>query len=224
MKKEHTRLALDRKEMYGSRNPDHEELRLEERVVQAENREKSANETEHEAKKQLDEIKTRMNSLNENLSKRGPDLKATEKAFREAYEKAGFINEREFLDCRLPTNRRNELEQRAKALDAQKADILTRKKDRETRLARELEKSITETPLEGLTQEKLTQEGSLKKIAQEMGGIKQKLSENNAAKARILEKQRLIEAQEKEVLKWGKTARIDRIRRRQEVPAILPRD
>ncbi len=202
--KEHRQLSLDREKMYGAKNPDEEEARLEARVIQAENQERTAEDAQHQAKEKLGEIKTRIDALNESISRRTPDLEAAEKGFREAREKAGFMNEHDFLECLIPANQRNELEQRAKTLDDLNADIRTRKKDRETRLARELEKNITETPLEVLTREKKTHEEALKRIAEEIGGIKQRLSENNAAEARIREKRRLIALQEKECSKWEK--------------------
>ena len=204
LKRDYEQRLADRRGIYGSKIPDEEEAAAESRVSEAENREKRAGDARHQAKEQLNAIKTRINTLKENISRRESDLEAAEKTFRDACIGAGFGDEREFMDCRLSAEQRNRLEQRARELDEQRADIFTRKKDREDRLAREREKDVTETPLDVLNQEKKAQDESLKKIAQEIGGIKQKLSENNAAKARIREKRRLIEAQEKEVLKWGK--------------------
>jgi exonuclease SbcC len=204
LKREHRQLALDRKNMYGTKNPDEEEAAVEGRVRGAETLEGAARDAQHQAEEQLNAIKTRINTLKENISKRKPDLESAEKTFRDACRGAGFSNEREFMECRLSGEHRNRLEQRSKELDNQKADIFTRKKDRESRLAREREKNMTETPLDVLNQVKEGQEESLKEIAEEIGGIKQRVSENRAAKARNKEKQRLIDAQEKECLKWDK--------------------
>jgi exonuclease SbcC len=204
LRRDYAQQLADRQDIYGSKDPDEEEAAAECRVSEAEDREKKAGDVQHQAKDQLNAIKTRIKTLKDNISKRKPDLEAAEKAFRDVCGEVGFMNEQEFMECRLSADRRNRLAKRSKELDEQKTDIFTRKKDREDRLARELEKNMTEKPLDVLNQEKKVQEESLKEIAEEMGGIKQRLSENNAAKARIREKQSFITAQEKECSKWDK--------------------
>ncbi|MEA3415978.1 MAG: SbcC/MukB-like Walker B domain-containing protein [Thermodesulfobacteriota bacterium] len=91
---------------------------------------------------------------------------------------------------------------RAKQLDDKQADIATRKKDRETRLSQEIDKKITEAPLDGLKKEQTATRESLKKLGEEIGAIKQKLTDNRDAKAKHQQKQLLIEAQKKECTRW----------------------
>ncbi|MEA2020895.1 MAG: hypothetical protein U9N08_00290, partial [Candidatus Caldatribacteriota bacterium] len=76
-----------------------------------------------------------------------------EATFQISCKKAGFEDEPTFISCRLSIDKRNKLSQRAKQLDDKQADIATRKKDRETRLSQEIDKKITEAPLDGLKKE-----------------------------------------------------------------------
>ena len=204
LKKDYDQLVLDRNGMYGSKNPDDEETRTEKQITAAEKLEKAAREASDQAKQQAAKIQTRVNTLKENISKRKPALESLEKTFLEACGKAGFIDEKTFISNRLSTDKRNLLKQRAKALDDQKTDISTRKNDRENRLALELEKKITGLSLEVLNEVQKELSESLTNMGQEIGAIKQKLSDNMAAKSKIQEKQVLIEAQEKECLRWDK--------------------
>jgi len=94
------------------------------------------------------------------------------------------------------------LSQRAKKLDNKQADITTRKKDRETRLSQEIDKKTTEASLDDLKKEQAAILESLKKLGEEIGAIKQKLTDNTSAKVKYQQKQMLIKAQKKECTRW----------------------
>ncbi|RPJ78826.1 MAG: hypothetical protein EHJ94_08915, partial [Deltaproteobacteria bacterium] len=144
-KKECDRLRKERMEKYGSKKPDEEEDRIERLVFEAENSEKAAWHSLDHVKQQVGEIKTRIVSLKENISRRNPDLEARETGFRDSLQKTGFTNEHSFLMSRLLSDERNVLAGQAARLDEKQADITNRKKDRESRLAEEREKKITES-------------------------------------------------------------------------------
>ena len=117
-------------------------------------------------------------------------------------EKRGFNSEKSFILNRLPSQQRIALEQKAKELDAKKADIASHKKDRETRLRKEKEKKIIQHPFEVLKKEQEQVKTSLKTLGQKIGAIKQKLADNTDAKKKIEEKTDLIGAQKKECTRW----------------------
>ncbi|MCP4452817.1 MAG: hypothetical protein GY809_15245 [Planctomycetes bacterium] len=81
-------------------------------------------------------------------------------------------------------------------------NIATRKKDREINLAQALEKKLTDTSLEDLQKSQGDIQSTLDVIKREMGAMEQSLSDNKDAKAKIREKQSLIEAQKAECLGW----------------------
>jgi exonuclease SbcC len=202
--KEGEQLAADRREIYGLKNPDEEESRLEKSVFATEQSEKIARDARDLAQQQVSETKTRIVSLQENIAKRKPVLDSLEKNFVEACKHAGFVDEQAFVANRLTADERNHLRLRAQQIDEKQADILSRKKDREIRLAEELVRQTTTTSLEDLTKVHGELEGSLKEIAETIGAIKQKLADNKDAQAKIAARQNLIEAQKRECLRWDK--------------------
>ncbi|MBA4368092.1 MAG: chromosome segregation protein SMC [Desulfobacterium sp.] len=203
-KKERDRLRKERMEQYGSKKPDEEEVRLERLASESEKSEKAAREACDHVKLKVGEIKTRIVSLKENIFRRKSGLDLLETGFCDSLRKAGFIDEQSFLVCRLSVDERNALAGRARLLDEKQADIVNRKKDRESRLAQELEKKITESSLDDLKKEFGELDDTLKKIIEDIGAIKQKLSENKDAIIKVREKQVLIEARKKECDRWDK--------------------
>jgi exonuclease SbcC len=197
-------LLIERKNLYGTKNPDEEEAQLDKRVSDAEKSEKTVRDARDLAHRQVSETKTRIDSLRENISKRKQELDAAERTFAEACNKAGFTDEPTFAASRLSADERNRLRLRVQEIDEKQADILSRKKDREVRLAVELERSITRTPLDDLTKMHGELEESLKNIAENIGAVKQKVDDNRNAKAKIHARQTLIEAQKNECLRWDK--------------------
>ncbi|MCP4342193.1 MAG: AAA family ATPase [Desulfobulbaceae bacterium] len=202
--KECEHLLTERRQIYSLKNPDEEESRSQQKVSDAEKMEKTARKALDLTKQQVSETQTRIGSLQENISKRKDLLTVTEKNFIEACNKTGFIDERSFAANRLSVKEISLLNRRAQEIDGQQSDILSRKKDREIRLAEELAKKITETSLEDLVKSHDELVGSLKNIAENIGAIKQKISDNENAKAKIVARQAGITAQKTECLRWDK--------------------
>ena len=201
-KEDINKLTAERNGLYGQKNPDTEETRLEGLITEAEKSEKAARDSRDQIMQQLNELKTRITALKESTARRNPEMDGLEASFKIIYKKAGFEDEPTFISYRLPIDERNKLSRRAKELDNKQADIATRKKDRETRLSQEIDKKITEAPLDDLKNEQAVTQESLKKLGEEIGAIKQKLSDNTDAKAKHQQKQVLIEAQKTECTRW----------------------
>ncbi|MBW2607016.1 MAG: AAA family ATPase [Deltaproteobacteria bacterium] len=201
-KKDLDKLTAERIGLYGQKNPDTEETRLEGLITEAEKSEKAARDSRNQIRQRLNELKTRITVLKESTAKRKPELNGLEASFKISCKKAGFEDEPTFISYRLSADERNKLSQQAKKLDDKQADIVTRKKDRETRLSQEIDKKITEVPLDDLKNKQAATQESLKKLGEEIGAIKQKLSDNTDAKAKHQQKQVLIEAQKTECTRW----------------------
>jgi len=91
---------------------------------------------------------------------------------------------------------------KAKELDERQTNLKARQKDRETRLATEMARKVTDKSLDELEPQFKEYENSLNECRDIIAGLKHKLSENTAAKERIKEKQTAIEAQKKECRRW----------------------
>ena len=199
---EWTQLAQNRETLYGTKDPDAEEARSEQQVIEAQTLEEAARNDRDKARHLMAEAKIRMATLNDNITKRKPELEALESTFIASCVQLGFADEAQFLANCLSSEARNQLGQKTKDLDEQQADMATRKKDRKDKLAGMLKSKGATDSLEDLEQASKKLNDALKTLGQEMGAIKQKLLDHQSAKAKIRTKETLIEAQKKECLRW----------------------
>ena len=204
LKKEHAATMYERKKLYEDKNPDDEESRLNKAVADAEGNEKKARSLNTELQQKLNTAKIHVKYLKKRIEQRLPELKKAGSDFSSALEPAGFSDKKQFLDARLPNEEQEALTSRAKELDNAQMELAVRQKDRETRLAAETARKITDKTLEELEPQFKEYEKSLKELRDAIAGLKHKLSENRAARERIKEKQSAIEAQKKECHRWEK--------------------
>ncbi len=203
LKKELATGSDERSALYGDKNPDNEERRLNKAITDAEGAEKLARERHNELQQKWNTAKARIESLKKRIDQREPELSELETEFSEALAPVGFSNEEQFLAARLPSERRTELAAMAKDLDERQADLKARQKDRETRLAKEMARKISDKSLGELEPQFKEHEEALKELRDIIAGLKHKLNENTAVKERIKEKQTAIEAQKKECRRWS---------------------
>ena len=204
LKKELADGTEERKQLYGDKKPDDEEGRLNKAIADAEKAEKKARDLNTELQQKLTTAKTHIDSLKKRIEQIAPELQKAETDFSAALIPAGFADEKAFLEARLSQEDRESLSSRAKELDDAGTELKAKQKDRETRLATEIAKKLTDKTLEELEPQFKEFEASLKELRDAVAGLKHKLSENRAAKERIKEKQSAIEAQKKECHRWEK--------------------
>ena len=202
LKKKHATGSDERKDLYGDKNPDDEEKRLNKAVSDTEAAEKKARDGHNALQQKWNIAKTHVKSLKKRIDQREPELKKSETEFSTALGSTGFSGEEQFLEARLTAAQRDELSAKAKELDDSQTDLKARQKDRETRLATERARKVTDKPLEELEPQLKRYEDSLKGLRNIIAGHEHKLRENTAAKDRIKAKQKAIEAQKKEGRRW----------------------
>ena len=202
LKKELADGTEERKQLYGDKKPDDEEGRLNKAIADAEKAEKKARDLNTGLQQKLTKAKTHIDSLKKRVEQRTPELQKAETVFSAALIPAGFADEKAFLEARLSQEDLESLSARAKELDDAVTELKAKQKDRETRLAMEIAKKVTDKTLEELQPQLKEFEESLKTLRDAVAGLKHKLSENTAAKERIKEKQSAIEAQKKECHRW----------------------
>jgi len=202
LQKELEKLNADRKKLYGRKNPDKEEADLQRRVLDAEKSEKAASRTLDKIRQQLNELKTRITALKETTGARKPELDGLESLFTLNCKRGGFEDESAFVLSQLSFDERSKLNQSARGLDEKKRDILTRKKDRETRFYKETARQMTDKSLDTLKKEQAETREFLKAIGEEMGAVKQKISDNREAGTRLQLQIGLIDLQKTECKRW----------------------
>ena len=202
LKKELAAGRDERNVLYGNKNPDEEERCLNKTISDAESAEKQARDRHHERQQNWNTAKSHLEYLKKRIEQREPELKRLETEFSVALASVDFSNEDQFLAAILPSESRAELTATAKNLDERQTALKARQKDREVRLVTEMAKNVTDKSLEELEPQFKAHEEALKELRNIMAGLKNKLSENAAAKERIKEKQIAIEAQKKECSRW----------------------
>ena len=204
LKKEHTAGTDERKKLYGDKKPGVEEGRLNKAIADAEAAKKKARSLNTELQQKLTTAKLHVESQKKRIEQREPDLNKAETGFAAALVTEGFADEKIFLGARLANEERESLSFRAKKLDNAQTALKAKQKDRETRLATENAKKLTDKMLGALKPQFEEYEESLKGLRDAIAGFKHKLNENTVAKERIKEKQSAIEAQNKECHRWEK--------------------
>ena len=194
----------ERKQLYGNKKPNDEEDRLKKAIADSEEGEKKARSLNTDLQQKLTMAKTHVDSLKKRIDQRTPELEKSETDFLAALTPGGFADEKAFLEARLTHEARESLSSRAKELDNAGTELKAKQKDRETRLATEIAKKLTNKTLEELEPQFKEVEKSLKKLRDDIAGLKHKLNENTAAKERIKEKRSAIEDQKKEFQRWEK--------------------
>ncbi len=204
IKKEYIAGSNERKELYGDKKTNDEEFRLGKAITDAEKSEKKARELHNELRQKLTFIKTTVESLKNCISQRDVELTKSETEFAVALEPAGFLDEKQFLEASLATEKRKDLVVKAKELDDRQIELKARQKDREMRLVMEITKKITEKNLKELDPQCQELEETLKQLRGIIASLKHKLNENTTVKEQIKEKQTAIEIQKKECNRWEK--------------------
>ncbi len=202
LKKEYATGCGERKQLYGDRSPDDEELRLNKSVSVAEDAEKKARVLHNELQQKWNTAKTHVESLKKRIDQRESELKKSEAEFSTVLESACFSDEKQFFDARLTAGQRDELSTKAKELDDSQTDLKARQRDWETRLTAEIARKVTDQSLGELEPQFKEYEESLKQLRNTIVTFKHKLSENTAAKERIKAKETAIEAQKTECRRW----------------------
>ncbi|KFI23502.1 AAA family ATPase [Nitrosococcus oceani] len=202
LKKELATVSDERNALYGGKNPDDEERCLNKAVADAEGVERWVREQHNELQQQWKTGKALVESLKKGIDQREPELSRLETEFFAALVSVDFSNEEQYLAALLSSERRAELVTTAKDLDDCQTDLKARQKDRETHLATEMAKKVTDQSIEELESQSKEYENTLKELRDIIASLKHKLSENMAAKERLKEKQGAIEAQKKECRRW----------------------
>ncbi len=204
LKKELADGIAERKHLYGDKQPDIEEARLNKGIADAEEAEKQARDLNTELQQKLTTAQSQVNSLKQRIEQRAPELKKAESDFAAALIPAGFGDEQLLLNARLPPKERERLSMRAKELDNARTALTARQQDRQARLSTEIAKKLSDKTLEELETQSKAFKNDLKTLRDIIAGLKHTLNENIAAKARIKEKQSAIAAQKKECTRWEK--------------------
>ena len=195
-------LIKQRQETYGERDPDIEEKRLADTLRQAGERREATLQEKNRLQAELDVLSQQIERLKVSLVQRGTQLTELEEAFTLRLGEAGFADETAFLQACLPQERFDALTQMADILRKDETTIQTRQQDRREALGAELDKNLTDKPLELIREESASVAGQLIELQKTLGAMDLKLQQHAEQLQRHQSRLQAIEIQKKECDRW----------------------
>ena len=202
--KEYKENKFKRTEIFGAKNPESEEKRLDDELMISENNLKIARHNHDESLKNISTIKNNIDLLNKIIIKRKDQIEIIEKAFLENISESGFSGEHEYIDARLQQDERNTLLEKANTLEKRNTEIEARLKDRRKRISEEKELKYTDKNMDQIQSEYSKNMEDLKNIRDEIASLNQRLKDNAIQRGKIRDRQSEIDLQKRECIRWDR--------------------
>lgn len=196
-------LSVSRRELFGDKDPDSEEKRLSNDVLQAEEALEKKREVLGLLEKEISALKERLDFLKCNMERRATELAKSELALVDGIRKSGFEDEADYFSARLPAAQLNALETIEKSLTEEKVQLDARRKDKSEALSLQRASNLTDQSAESLKESIEGCELELKQVRQEIGADAKSIEDNRLQKEKRRERLKEIEAQKKECLRWN---------------------
>ncbi|MBI5141310.1 MAG: AAA family ATPase [Nitrospirae bacterium] len=200
--REREALGRERQYIFGDKNPDDEELRLSTAINSAEQELEAARQRLNTASQEHNHLKSRIEELEKSIAARDIHLKSTEEAFLAQLKGSGFSGEDNYNAACLPEDERRTLAQQSQKLADEKTGLASKERDRIEMLETERQKQITDESLDDLNDTLPILVSSQKELQQEIGGIRQKLNDNENLKQKQQERAQDMNAQKRECSRW----------------------
>jgi exonuclease SbcC len=196
-------LASRRRQLFEGKNPDREEARMAAAQQEAEKAVEGLRSRVEQAKEQRNRLMQQMEGLRSARTLRQEPLSGAEREFIAKYLLLGFCDEESYRRAALGEEERNALRIRAEGLKREEAELLAREAEKRLFLEREREKALTGEPEEVLLEGLGRLEEERARVQQEMGAIRQKLSDNDSLKEKFAAEKAAAEAQEAICGQWS---------------------
>ena len=200
--RERETIRRERGELFGDKNPDTEEARLAEAVAGAEGGVEASRLEVDDATRELGKLKNSLEVLARSMAERAGQLKAAEETFLIRLNELGFSDEAGYVAARLPEEEREQLQRLARELEREQTELASMEREKQFRSKTEREKNVTDRPREELDREAEDLVAGQKELQQGIGGIRQKLKDNENLKKRQRERAIAVEARKKECSRW----------------------
>jgi len=203
LERELSDLAQHRSELFGDRNPDHEEIRLSQIIEAADQNRDTARQTYSNAFQELARIKQRIEELDQSIGLRFSRLNETEEAFHARLGKCGFADEAGYLASCLSEDERKKRMNHASQLDTEQTQLEAKSRDTMALLESERQKNVTDQTIEELQIELPRFVLLHRNLQHDIGGIRQTLKDNDSLRRRQQDRVKAIESQKNECSRWS---------------------
>ncbi len=195
-------LRTERHDLFGDKDPEVEEVRLSAAIETAEKDLDASRLKLNTANQELGNLKNRIEELNKTITDRAEQLKTAEGSFLVRLNGLGFTDEDCYVVACLPENERNNLTLRAQKLSDEQIELSSREREKTKLLDTEKLLQVTDQPRDLLNLALTTLVADQKVLQQEIGGIRQKLIDNDNLKLQSKDRAKAIDAQKKECSRW----------------------
>ncbi|RDH88133.1 MAG: exonuclease SbcC [endosymbiont of Escarpia spicata] len=202
LKCEQDSLTQDRLALFEDKNPDAEETRLSTSVEEAEKQLEESRQVFHLATGEQGKLKAAIALIEKTMLGRADQLKQSQAAFQVRLGQFDFTDETSYQAACLPEEERNNLMQQAQRLATEQTELNARSRDRTSLLDIERKKQTTDQPSDQLKQELEALVSRRKSLQQEVGGTRQKLTDNENLRCKQQDRTKQIDAQKRECSRW----------------------
>lgn len=200
--REQDSFTQERQELFGDKNTDEEEVRHSKAIEEAESNLENTRRKLNSANQELGNLKSRIEALEKSIATRVEQSKIGQETFQVRLGKFGFTDEASYLTACLPEDERNNLMLKAEQLATEQTELNARSRDKTALLDAERLKQVTDQPRTQIAQELDSLINDLKILQQEVGGIQQKLIDNDSLRLKQQERAKAIDAQKRECSRW----------------------
>lgn len=193
-----------RKDLYGTKNPDAEEKRLESELKMEETNKTNLTKDFTALDKEVSTLISTKSELEGSLKELKSQIQELSTTFAEQLLTHKFTDESAFLSARLTTEELDALIALEDALQKKEQQINTQWDDRQKSLLEENEKQLTTETVEQLTESAESLSRELASLQQSKGAIQGQLNNQEELGQKQVKKLAEIEKQQTECTRWGK--------------------
>ena len=200
--RDHDALHRERRELFGEKKTEDEEMRL---FVAIESADKELDNTRKKfstADQELSQLKVKIDELEKVIYTRDLQLKLADDAFLLRLNSSGFTDEENYKSSCLSESERSQVALHAQKLSDESIEIASKEREKTQLLEVELQKKITDEPLGELKNAAAELAETIRDLQQGIGGIQQKLKDNDHLKLCYQERVQVIDVQQLEYTRW----------------------
>lgn len=199
---ERSGLVDSRRQLFADRDPALEEARHDRELTDANLQLEQARQTLGDVQQQLQQLKTRIESLSQVIGARDRELLQVDADFAAQLAIREFADEAHYQSACLQQSEREQLAKLARELADELTAIAASQQEKSNALDVERAKEHSERPLPELQAELVQLQHSQRELQQQIGAIQHRLQHNDSLKQRHRQQQQAIEAQRLECSRW----------------------
>lgn len=195
-------LQAERHALLQDQDPDQEEARLQALADTARQTLTAAQQNLQQSENQLQQLQQHMQTHENNIQRLTEKQTQVEPAFTGALKRQQFPDEQTFVSAQLPEAERKALETRSQTLQQQGIELRSALARTRQELDNEMARAMTDEAPEALEQQWQAQEAAVITLREKLGALRQRLKDNDDARAQQQAVAEKIDRQKIEAERW----------------------